>query len=78
MQSGTRDLIRSAILALLACATSLSAQSEPVKIEIFSEAIAGRISGARMVVIPGAGHQPFQELPEEYNRLLDEFWRSVG
>ena len=43
----------------------------------FSQAIAERIAGARMVVIAGAGHQPFQEVPDEYNRLLDEFWRSV-
>jgi len=43
----------------------------------FSEAIAERIPGARLVVIPAAGHQPFQEVPDEYNRLLDEFWRSV-
>jgi pimeloyl-ACP methyl ester carboxylesterase len=43
----------------------------------FSEAIAERIRGARLVVIPAAGHQPFQEVPDEYNRLLDEFWRSV-
>jgi len=44
----------------------------------FSEELAERIPNARMVVIPGAGHQPFQEVPDEYNRLLDEFWRSVG
>lgn len=44
----------------------------------FSTEIAGRIPGARLVVIPGAGHQPFQEAPEEYNRLLLEFWGSVG
>ena len=44
----------------------------------YSEAIAERIPNARMVVIPQAGHQPFQEVPDEYNRLLDEFWRSAG
>jgi pimeloyl-ACP methyl ester carboxylesterase len=44
----------------------------------FSEVLAERIQNARLVVIPDAGHQPFQELPEEYNRLLDQFWRSVG
>jgi len=43
----------------------------------FSKAIAERIPGARLAVIPAAGHQPFQEVPDEYNRLLDEFWRSV-
>jgi pimeloyl-ACP methyl ester carboxylesterase len=40
----------------------------------FSEAIAARIPGARLVVIPDAAHQPFQELPEDYNRILRGFW----
>jgi pimeloyl-ACP methyl ester carboxylesterase len=44
----------------------------------FSEALVQRIPNARLVVVADAGHQPFQELPAEYNRLLDEFWKSVG
>ena len=40
----------------------------------FSEAIVERIPGARLLVVPNAGHQPFQELPEEYNRTLRGFW----
>jgi 3-oxoadipate enol-lactonase len=44
----------------------------------FSREIADRIAGSRLVVVEGAGHQPFQELPAEYNRLLDDFWSSVG
>src|SRR5262249_50080690 len=43
----------------------------------FSEALVERIPNSRMVVVAGAGHQPFQEQPDDYNRLLDEFWRSV-
>jgi pimeloyl-ACP methyl ester carboxylesterase len=43
----------------------------------FSEALVQRIPGARLVVIPAVGHQPFQETPQEYNRLLTDFWRSV-
>ena len=43
----------------------------------FSEQLVERIPGARLVVIPDSGHQPFQELPADYNRLLDEFWQSV-
>lgn len=46
--------------------------------ERFSREIAERIAGARVVVVPGAGHQPFQEQPDEYNRLLTEFWQAVG
>jgi pimeloyl-ACP methyl ester carboxylesterase len=44
----------------------------------FSEELVQRIPNARLVVIPAVGHQPFQEVPEDYNRLLDEFWQSVG
>jgi pimeloyl-ACP methyl ester carboxylesterase len=43
----------------------------------FSRELAGRIPGARLVVVPDAGHQPFQELPSDYNALLAEFWASV-
>ncbi|MGH2871774.1 MAG: alpha/beta fold hydrolase, partial [Solirubrobacteraceae bacterium] len=44
----------------------------------FSEALVQRIPGARLLVIPAAGHQPFQEVPDDYNRLLRDFWQSVG
>jgi pimeloyl-ACP methyl ester carboxylesterase len=44
----------------------------------YSQAIVDRIPEARLVVIPAVGHQPFQEVPEDYNRLLDEFWESVA
>ena len=44
----------------------------------YSRAIVDRVPGARLVVIPAVGHQPFQEAPGDYNRLLDEFWRLVG
>ena len=43
----------------------------------FSEQIVERIPGARLVVFPGAGHQPFQERPDDYSRLLAEFWAST-
>jgi pimeloyl-ACP methyl ester carboxylesterase len=43
----------------------------------FSEALVERIPNARLQVIPAIGHQPFQEAPEDYNRLLHEFWQSV-
>jgi pimeloyl-ACP methyl ester carboxylesterase len=44
----------------------------------YSEAIVERIAGARLVVVPDVGHQPFQEVPDDYNGLLSEFWQSVG
>jgi pimeloyl-ACP methyl ester carboxylesterase len=43
----------------------------------FSRDLVERIPGARLVVVPEAGHQPFQELPEDYNQILVEFWQSI-
>ncbi len=43
----------------------------------FSEELVRLIPNARMTVIAAAGHQPFQEVPEEYNRLLAGFWQSL-
>lgn len=42
----------------------------------FSRELAERISGARLVIVEGAGHQPFQEQPAEYNALLADFLRG--
>ena len=44
----------------------------------FSKELVARIPGARLTIIPEAGHQPFQELPDDYNRLLDEYWQSLA
>lgn len=43
----------------------------------FSRAVAEAIPGARFVLLPEEAHQPFQERPEEFNALVDEFWRGV-
>jgi pimeloyl-ACP methyl ester carboxylesterase len=40
-------------------------------------AVAERIPGARFVLLPEEAHQPFQEVPEQFNALADDFWRSV-
>jgi pimeloyl-ACP methyl ester carboxylesterase len=44
----------------------------------FSQELAERIPNSRMVVIPDVGHQPFQEVPGDYNVLLVDFWQSVN
>jgi pimeloyl-ACP methyl ester carboxylesterase len=44
----------------------------------FSAELVDRIPGSRLVVVRDVGHQPFQEVPEDYNRLLVEFWESVA
>ena len=40
-------------------------------------AVAGAIPGAELVVLPDEAHQPFQERPDEFNALVDGFWRQV-
>ena len=39
--------------------------------------VAAGILNARFEVMPGEAHQPFQEVPEEWNARVDAFWRQV-
>jgi pimeloyl-ACP methyl ester carboxylesterase len=39
--------------------------------------VAELIPGARFDVLEGESHQPFQEVPEEWNARVDAFWREV-
>ena len=43
----------------------------------FGHAVADAIPGARFEVMPGEAHQPFQEVPDEFNARVDAFWREV-
>jgi pimeloyl-ACP methyl ester carboxylesterase len=40
-------------------------------------AVADRIPGARFEVMEEEAHQPFQEVPDEWNARVDAFWRQV-
>jgi pimeloyl-ACP methyl ester carboxylesterase len=40
-------------------------------------AVAERIPGAQFEVMEEEAHQPFQEVPEEWNARVDAFWREV-
>jgi pimeloyl-ACP methyl ester carboxylesterase len=40
-------------------------------------AVAERIPGARFEVMEGEAHQPFQEVPGEWNARVDAFWSEV-
>jgi pimeloyl-ACP methyl ester carboxylesterase len=40
-------------------------------------AVAELIPGARFEVMEDESHQPFQEVPEEWNARVDAFWREV-
>ena len=40
-------------------------------------AVAELIPGARFEVMEEEAHQPFQEIPEEWNARVDAFWRQL-
>jgi pimeloyl-ACP methyl ester carboxylesterase len=39
--------------------------------------VADAIPGARFEVMPGEAHQPFQEVPDQFNERVDAFWSEV-
>jgi pimeloyl-ACP methyl ester carboxylesterase len=43
----------------------------------FGRFVADAIPNARFEVMPGEAHQPFQEVPDEFNARVDAFWREV-
>ena len=43
----------------------------------FGRSVAAAIPNARFEVMAGEAHQPFQEVPDEFNARLDAFWRDV-
>jgi pimeloyl-ACP methyl ester carboxylesterase len=43
----------------------------------FGRSVAARIPNACFDVIPGEAHQPFQEVPDEFNARVEAFWREV-
>jgi 3-oxoadipate enol-lactonase len=44
----------------------------------FGRAVAERIPGAQLELMDEEAHQPFQEVPDEWNARVDAFWRAVG
>ena len=43
----------------------------------YGRIVADRIPGAKLVVLEGEAHQPFQESPEDFNRLVADFWSRI-
>jgi pimeloyl-ACP methyl ester carboxylesterase len=43
----------------------------------FGRFVADEIPNARFDVMPGEAHQPFQEVPDEFNARVDAFWLDV-
>jgi pimeloyl-ACP methyl ester carboxylesterase len=43
----------------------------------FGRSVAAAIPKARFEVMPGEAHQPFQEVPDEFDARVEAFWREV-
>ncbi len=43
----------------------------------FGQSVAAGIPNAHFEVMPGEVHQPFQEVPDEFNARVEAFWREV-
>jgi pimeloyl-ACP methyl ester carboxylesterase len=43
----------------------------------FGRDVAAKIPGAQFEVMEAQAHQPFQEVPDEWNARVDAFWREV-
>jgi pimeloyl-ACP methyl ester carboxylesterase len=55
----------------------LSAELDVILPPRFGRFVAAAIPNARFEVMPGHAHQPFQEIPDEFNARVDAFWREV-
>jgi pimeloyl-ACP methyl ester carboxylesterase len=43
----------------------------------FGRSVAAEIPNARFEVMPCEAHQPFQEIPDQFNARVDAFWREA-
>jgi pimeloyl-ACP methyl ester carboxylesterase len=43
----------------------------------YGRVVADGIQGAQFEVLPEEAHQPFQEIPNEFNARVDAFWREI-
>jgi pimeloyl-ACP methyl ester carboxylesterase len=55
----------------------LSSELDTILPPRFGRAVAAEIPNARFEVMAGEAHQPFQEIPDEFNARVDAFWREV-
>ena len=55
----------------------LSSELDTILPPRFGQSVAAEIPNARFEVLPGQAHQPFQEIPAEFNARVDAFWRDV-
>ena len=43
----------------------------------FGQAVADAVPGAQFETLRDEAHQPFQEVPDEFNARVDAFWQQV-
>ena len=55
----------------------LAGGRDPTSRPELGRAVAELIAGARFEVMEEESHQPFQEVPDEWNARVDAFWREV-
>jgi pimeloyl-ACP methyl ester carboxylesterase len=55
----------------------LAGGRDPTSRPSLGRAVADGIPGARFEVMEDESHQPFQEVPDEWNARVDLFWREV-
>jgi pimeloyl-ACP methyl ester carboxylesterase len=55
----------------------LSSELDTILPPRFGQFVAAEIPNARFEVVPGQAHQPFQEVPDEFNARVDAFWREA-
>jgi pimeloyl-ACP methyl ester carboxylesterase len=55
----------------------LAGGRDPTARPPLGRAVAELIPGARFEVMEEEAHQPFQEVPDEWNARVDAFWREV-
>jgi 3-oxoadipate enol-lactonase len=56
----------------------LAGGRDPTSRPELCRAVAELIPGAQFEVLADQSHQPFQEIPDEWNARVDAFWREVG
>jgi pimeloyl-ACP methyl ester carboxylesterase len=65
------------LLEIAAPTLVLSGELDIIMPPRVGRSVASGIPNARFEVMAGEAHQPFQEVPEEFNARLEAFWREV-
>jgi 3-oxoadipate enol-lactonase len=73
LEHDTRDRVAEIAVPTLVLAGGLDMTARPS----LGGAVAELIPGAQFEVMEEESHQPFQEVPEEWNARVDAFWREV-